>query len=404
MNYIIHLCVFIIVLISYLHVQSHFRTAPGSDVFELDGVIEARIDDVLDLKQPVVFRARTDAAFEEELNIHALLRARPDVDVSVVDSAKGTRVAASLDSFVKLQQTATDTHYYSDGNDIVIQGLSKEARARIAAHHVLLAPPLAYSTRYDLMFGTAGGMSALRRHVAHRSYFTVTNGTVEAKLSHPDQLTNTEFTCSPDAVPDSMTSAAISGQTIPKAKDVTLYKGQTLYVPPYWGVTFQFTKDTFVLVAKYSTYMTEAASCTHAARFWFHKMTARPAVVPDTHVPDTQSDSLNPEEKSCVAEINPVEEVTDPDEVLAKPGCSAREGQAATLAREGQAATLAREGQAATLAREGQAATLAQRTQVVPPTDRLPRLPDTKLEESTMISVSGDDAPTTTPSPYVPSL
>ena len=350
MNYIIHLCVFIIVLISYLHIQSHFRSAPSSDVFELDGVIEARIDDVLDLKQPVVFRARTDAALEEELNIHALLRARPDVDVSVVDAAKGTRVAASLDSFVKLQQAATDAHYYSDGNEIVIQGLSKETRARIAAHHVLLAPPLAYSTRYDLMFGTAGGTSALRRHVAHRSYFTVTNGTVDAKLSHPDQLVDTEFTCSPDAVPDSMTSAAISVQTTSKAKDVTLYKGQTLYVPPYWGVTFQFTKDTFVLAAKYSTYMTEAASCTHTARFWFHKMTARPAVVPDTHVPDThvpdtQTDSLNPEEQSCVAESNPDEEITDPDN------------------------------------------------------------PDTKLADPpTMISVSVDADPITAPSPHVPSL
>ncbi len=293
MNYIIHLCVFIVVLISYLHIQSHFRSAPGSEVFELDGVIEARIDDVLELKQPVVFRARTDAALEEELELHALLRACPDVDVSVVDATKGTRVASSLESFAKLQQAATDAHYYSDGNEAVIQGLSKETRARIAAHHILLVPPLAYATRYDLLFGTDGGASALRRHVAHRSYFTVMNGTVEAKLAHPDQLAEVEFACTPDAAPDSMTSAATLVQNTPNAKDVTLYKGQTLFVPPYWGVTFQFTKDALVLAAKYSTYMTEAATCAHTARFWYHKMTARPAVVPDAHVatPESTSDT-----------------------------------------------------------------------------------------------------------------
>ena len=316
MNYIIHLCVFIVVLISYLHIQSHFRSAPGSDVFELDGVIEARIDDVLDLKQPVVFRTRSDADLEEELNLHALLRARPDADVSVVDAAKGTRVASSLDSFAKLQQAATDTHYYSDGNEAVIHGLSKDTRARIMKHHVLLTPPLAYATRYDLMFGTDSGASALRRHVAHRSYFTVTNGTMDAKLVHPDQLTEVEFACTPDAAPDSMTSVAISVQNIPKAKDVTLYKGQTLFVPPYWGMTFKFTKDTFVLVAKYSTYMTETATCVHTARFWYHKMTARPAVVPDAHVPDididTNPEPTNNDSNNINVETKPVEEMTDP--------------------------------------------------------------------------------------------
>ena len=73
MNYIIHLSVFIIVLIVYLHVQKHFRTACGTDVFELDGIIKSRIDDVLDLKQPVVFRTYIDISpEEEEVNIHAI--------------------------------------------------------------------------------------------------------------------------------------------------------------------------------------------------------------------------------------------------------------------------------------------------------------------------------------------
>ena len=316
MNYIIHLCVFIVVLIFYLHIQSHFRSAAGSDVFELDGVIEARIDDVLDMKQPVVFRARIDADLEEELNLQALLRTRPDVNVSVVDAAKGTRVASSLGSFAKLQQAATDTHYYSDGNEDVFQGLSKDTRARIMAHHVLLTPPLAFTTRYDILFGTDGCASALRRHVAHRSYFTVTNGTMEAKLVHPDQLTDIEFACTPDAAPDSMTSTAISDQNTLKMKDVTLYKGQTLFVPSYWGVTFKFTKNAFVLAAKYSTYMTEAATCVHSSRFWYHKMTAQPAVVPDVHVPDVNTELLNP---SCSTnpvaetEITNVESETDDD-------------------------------------------------------------------------------------------
>jgi len=302
-------------------------------VFELDGVVDARIDDVLDLKQPVVFRTRTEDALEQEINLHAMQRSHGDVDVSVVDAAKGTRVAVSLDSFTKLQQASSGAHYYSDGNDAAVQCLSPETRARVVAHYALLAPPLACVTRYDVMFGTDGSTSALRRHVAHRSYFTATNGTLEAKLVHPDQLADAEFVCRPEVAPDSMTSTMLAESGAPpqelfctrtteqgarkmQVKDVTIHKGQTLFVPPYWGVAFHFSKDAFVLVAKYSTYMTEIAASAHTARFWYHKLTARPAVVPDTHVSDASVDKSEPK----------------PDASASEPGCSADPVAPSTIA------------------------------------------------------------------------
>jgi hypothetical protein len=321
MKYVLHIGIFIAVLIVYLHVQAHFRSAPSSDVFELDGIIDTRIDDVLDLKQPVIFRSRTCEKLVQDMNIHAILRdigtTTVDVFVSPVSStscsSKNTRVAVSLDSFVKLQQVdismnkekedtdtavqghKTNTSYYSDGNDKLINGLSKETKNIISAHHTHIAPPMTCTTRYDMLFGTDYSTTTMRRHVAHRTYFTVTNGTMEAKLIHPDQLNDVVFVSDPDMIPDPMTSIMIdddgsgSTQVTNKykgvAKEVTIYTGQTLYVPPYWGVILQFSRNTFVLAAKYSTYMTEIATCSHQAQFWYHKLTARPTVIPDTHVP-----------------------------------------------------------------------------------------------------------------------
>ena len=290
MNYIIHLSVFIIVLIVYLHVQKHFRTACGTDVFELDGIIKSRIDDVLDLKQPVVFRTYIDISpEEEEVNIHAILQKHSNIDIYVVDAIKNTRVASSIGSFAKLQQTAKDMHYYSDGNQNAINRLPKEMREWITTHHKLITPSLTSLTHYDMLFGTEGCVSPIHRYVAHRSHFTVTNGTMEAKLIHPDQLVDVSFAYSPDTVPDSMTSISISDPNISSAKTGTLHKGQTLFVPPYWGVIFQFTKNTFIIAVKHSTYMTEMATCVHKARFWYHKMVSYPTVIPDVHVPNTSN-------------------------------------------------------------------------------------------------------------------
>lgn len=310
MSYVIQLCVFIIVLITYLHIQSHFRVSSEFDVFELYGIIDARIDDVLDLKQPVVFRSRSDAALEEDLNIYALLRTHPDTDVYVVDSDIGTRVASSIGSFVKLQDSASNVHYYSDGNENVVDGLSNESRLRITSYHGLLVPTLACTTRYDLIFGTDGCSTHMRRHVAHRSYFTVTNGTVMAKLIHPDQLSDVSFDCTPDVVSDSWSSIAKTDTTtISIVKDVSLNKGQTLFVPPYWGVIFQLTKDSFILSAKYSTYMSEMATCLHTGRFWYNKLISRPMVVPDVHmaVYTTSIPPINVDDNVNVNNTKPVD-------------------------------------------------------------------------------------------------
>ena len=92
-----------------------------------------------------------------------------------------------------------------------------------------------------------------------------------------------------------MTSIISPGQSIPNAKDVILYTGQTLFVPPYWGVIFNLNKDAFMMVIKYSTYMSELASCMHSAHFWYNKLTSHDTVVPDVHIPIKLSDSVKSE-------------------------------------------------------------------------------------------------------------
>ena len=284
MNYIIHFCIFIIVLIIYLHIQSHFQPASESDIFELEGIIDNRIDDVLDLKQPVVFHLEfVPTTLEEDLNIHALTRINANTNVYVVDPTNGIRVTSSISSFIKLQDSASSMPYYSDGNEGLIQGLSNEVRLRIASRYINLAPPLLCKTKYDLIFGTDKCITRLQRNVAHRSYFTVTNGTVVVKLIHPDQLTNVRFDCIPDLVPDIWCSVSKVEPNILQMKDVSLHKGQTLFVPPYWGVIFHLTKDSFIVSVKYSTYMSELATSLHTSRFWYHKLFSRPIVVPEVH-------------------------------------------------------------------------------------------------------------------------
>jgi len=320
MNYIIHFCIFIIVLIIYLHIQSHFQHALQSDVFELDGIIDNSIDDVLDLKQPVVFRLEfVPTTIEEDINIHALSRTNADTNIYVVEPTNGVRVTSSISSFIKLQDSASSVPYYSDGNELLIKGLSNDIRSRIASHYVNLVPPLLCTTRYDLIFGTDKCITRLQRNVAHRSYFTVTNGTVVVKLIHPEQLTDVKFECIPGSVPDMWCSVAKLETTKISMKDVSLNKGQTLFVPPYWGIIFHMTKDSFMLSVKYSTYMSEMATSLHTCRFWYNNLFSQPSVVPELHKAtnvysttdniSTKNNVENPEPEEIIKELNMTEDV-----------------------------------------------------------------------------------------------
>ena len=336
MNYVFHLAIFTIVLLVYLHVQSHFRHAPDDKVLEMDGVVpmSGRIDDVLDLKQPVIFRHQSHDTvndMEHELNIHELVRKFGDADVHVSSSASSagssssTRVAASLTSFAELQRREYDpdssiTGYYSDGNANTL--VNRMALAQIErCYSELLAPPMTCTKIYDVMFGTKHSVTAMQRTVAHRAYFTVTNGTLEAVLVHPDKMgsviSSTISTVTEHAVDAMTTTYAVPSRPSNQEdefakKGVTLYKGQTLFVPPYWGVKFRFCgANTFVLVAKFSTYLSEVATCAHTGKYWYTAMTARPTIVPDAHVPSSSAPSNEMENASpIVAEVpDVVEEV-----------------------------------------------------------------------------------------------
>ena len=314
LHYIIHFCIFIVVLIIYLHIQSHFQYASENDVFELDGIIDYRIDDVLDLKQPVVFRMEfIPTTLEEDINIYALSQTQPATNVYVVDTTTGIRVTSSISSFQKLQDSVSNIPYYSDGNEGLVQGLSNDIQLRIASQYVNLVPRLLCTTRYDLIFGTDKCITRLQRNIAHRSYFTVTNGTVVVKLVHPDQLTDVRFECIPGLVPDVWCSVAKIDPTMIQMKDVSLHKGQTLFVPPYWGVIFHMTKESFMLSVKYSTYMSEMATSLHTCRFWCHNLFSRPNVVPDVHkAMNMPSSSDNISTKDDVTHPEPEEDIKEP--------------------------------------------------------------------------------------------
>lgn len=278
--------IFIVVLFVYVHVQFQLKTSTDTNVFELDGVIENRIDDVLNLKQPVVFRAAAAAAPNSELldafTKNGILAPLKGADINVARStgpdcpADNIRISASIESSTKLFDT--EDKYYSDRNGNAMKRLPAATLRTLCTHTEQMKPPFCSKTSHDMIFGTQGATTRLQYSIMFRNYFTATNGTVHVKLIPPTTLPDLAIT--PDYYDMEFSTAKhIWSDNAPDAakwdvKDVTLYKGQTLSVPPYWGYTIRLTTpNAFVVSTKYTTYMTDMATIHHTALHWLHWMT-----------------------------------------------------------------------------------------------------------------------------------
>ena len=257
------------------------------------------VNHINNVNGPQSSTARNSGSVDNNANSNSEANSRASAEALVDNKHDTVQLSARAQELSRIQR---DLQALPEVDEARVNDI----RERIASHYLQLMPPLSYISRYDLIFGTDNCVTALRRHVAHRSYFTVTNGTVGAKLIHPEHLTDVSFGCTPEMTSDMWSSVAKLDTSISTVKDVSLHRGQTLFVPPYWGVIFHMTKDSFMLSVKYSTYMTEMATCLHTFRFWYHKMTTRPTVVPDVHVatdPSSSSADIIPDGVNDMNEI-----------------------------------------------------------------------------------------------------
>jgi len=249
--------IFSIVLFLYIHMNFHLDTSNDLEVYTIDNVSKDRLEEICNLKQPVLFEYNNENLIEI-VNIGKLEEMYGAFDVKIrnideKDKEREVYLPILLSEVVKIFQSK------KNNNDFLEEtGLLKTFRYNDS----FLRPPLVSICKYDFMSGSEDSYTPLRYNISHRNYYMVTSGKVKMKLIPPThgkylQKENDYDIFEFGSPVDPWEVQEMYKPEFDKVKvlDLELHPGQIINLPPYWWYSIKYEKVSSICVFKYRTYM-----------------------------------------------------------------------------------------------------------------------------------------------------
>jgi hypothetical protein len=261
--------IFCIVLFVYLHVQFHLKTSNDLEVYEIDDPSKDKLEEICDIRQPVIFYFEESEKMIETTNKDFLLNHYHAFEMKVrnindVDYNSEIYMPLALHSVAKLLNEDKTSSYFSENNSEFLQetGVVKN----LQYNDQFLRPPMLSNYNYDIMMASENTTTPFRYEINYRNFFLVTQGSVHIKLAPPSSskylypvydYTNFEFRTPVN--PWKVQAKYMADFDKMKCLDVFIEKGKVIHIPAYWWYSIKFNKDTSVSCFHYRTYMNNLA-------------------------------------------------------------------------------------------------------------------------------------------------
>lgn len=264
LKYFIAIFIFCLVLFLYLHIQYHLKTSDDLEVYTIERPSKETLEEICNIRQPVIFEFHNERLLES-CNLITLDDNYGAFDIQVRDvTNKDDNTELYLPFLLKeainiFSQDKTEK-YISEKN----QDFLKETGAvkNYNYNDAFLRPPLVSKCIYDFMTGSVGSKTPLRYDLNYRNFYYVTSGKINIKLIPPHNskylypvkdYDNFEFR-SPVNVWDVQSEYKADFDKV-KVLDVSLSKGEIIYIPAYWWFSIEYEKISSICAFKYRTFM-----------------------------------------------------------------------------------------------------------------------------------------------------
>jgi len=310
MNILVTVAIFIIVLFLYVYITNQFKKSEDLDIYEADFVSNKNLQDICDVRQPVVFHL---APFEPIIfESESILSTSGPLDVKIKDLNdyydesynSVDSVMLPLKSAQKLLANDDAAHFLSENNDefLVESGLKN----RIQIIDNCAKPAFTVASKYDLIMASPGAITPLRYHTNYRQFVAVTTGKIRVKMApwrsskylHPVCDYETYEFFSPVHQVNTQ-SAYLKEYEKVKFLDFEVLPGYVLYIPPFWWYSLQFIEGAVAYNVSYITAMNYVANVPQFSLYWLQQRNIRKKV----SKPDLIIDKIK-EEPATVAAVS----------------------------------------------------------------------------------------------------
>lgn len=272
MKVLFTIVIFCVVLFVYLHIYFHLKVSDDLEVFEIDQPSKDKLEEICDLRQPVIFDYSVGNLLSE-CNSQSVLRNYGAFDVKIrnvkeYDDVTELYMPLTLSAASDVFEKDTYSRFISENNYDFLEetGLTREFRC----NDIFLRPNYVSNCIYDIMFGSNNTETPLRYELNYRNYFLVTKGSIKIKLIPPKSskylytikdYDNFEF-LSP-VNPWNVQNQFKADFDKIKTLEVEIRTGQIIYIPAYWWYSIKFEKNSSICAFKYKTYMNNVAIADH---------------------------------------------------------------------------------------------------------------------------------------------
>ena len=268
MKIIIGFFIFCLVLFVYLHIQFHLKTSDDLEMYEVDQASKEKLEEILDIRQPVLFDFDNDKIIETTNkdyvlnNYHAF-----EVKIrNVKDNKPESEVymPLPLHAAIKLFDEDKTSSYFTENNHDFLQetGVIKSMRY----NDDFIRPYMVSNSNYDIIFGSNECTTPFRYEINYRNFFILTQGSAQIKLTCPQ---NTRYLY-PEYDYENFEFRSPLNPWTPQPKytadfdkmkflEFTLLPGKTLFIPAYWWYSIKFNKNASISCFRYRTYMNNIA-------------------------------------------------------------------------------------------------------------------------------------------------
>jgi hypothetical protein len=304
MKTLISILIFCIVLFIYLHINFHLRTSNDLEVYEIDQPSKEKLEEICDMRQPVIFDYNVDLLLNN-CNIDVVEKNYGAFDIKVrnvkeYDDISELYLPLTLNTGREIFRKDFEERYLSENNQEFLEETSLIKCMR--CNDNFLRPYSVSNCNYDLLFSSNNTKTILKYELNYRNFFLVTQGCVKIKLISPKSskylytikdYDNFEF-ISP-VNPWDVQSQFKSDFDKLKTLEVTLNKGQIIFIPAYWWYSIWFQENTSIVSFKYKTYMNNIAISNHLLVNMLQTQNVKREIVKKKNINKENTENINKE-------------------------------------------------------------------------------------------------------------
>ena len=306
--------IFCIVLFIYIHITFHLKVSDDLEVYEIDQPSKDKLEEICDLRQPVIFDYNIDGLMKE-CNIDFIGQNYGAFDIKVrnvkeYDISSELYLPLTLNTAMDIFRKDNDARFISENNHDFLEETSIIKTFRYNDN--FLRPFSVSNCSYDLMFSSPGTQTPLKYELNYRNFFLVTQGSMKVKMIPPKSskylytikdYDNFEF-LSP-VNPWTVQSQFKADFDKLKTLEVTLNIGQIVFIPAYWWYSFEFSENTSISVFKYKTYMNNVAISNHLLVNLLQNQNVKRETVKKKQIDETQiNDEAQLDEHTNESKLN----------------------------------------------------------------------------------------------------